>query len=108
MTNSPNTVKTRHLRLVLDILRIVEMLVILVLFLLIMSGGIRTLYQEWDALNSEDLEGLIPTPRQILSAWDTSQDDLTQTYIPATLFTTVTGLTLAVSIGLALATLMDF
>jgi ABC-type nitrate/sulfonate/bicarbonate transport system permease component len=108
MTNSPNTVKTHRLRLIFDVLRIVEMSVILVLFLLVMSGGIRTLYQEWNALNSEDLEGLVPTPHQIYTAWETYQTDLTQTYIPATLFTTITGLSLAVVIGLLFATLMDF
>lgn len=106
MTNSPNTASA-WARLLIDIARILQILVLLGLVLVFIGSGLSQLYLDFNSLDQEDLDGLIPTISQIEQAWEAHHDVLVETHIPATLWATATGFSLAIGMGLLLAALMD-
>ena len=106
MTNSPNTV-SGWARLIIDIARILQLMVLLGLVIVLMSGGLSQLYLDFNTLEQDDLDGLIPTLNEIEQAWDVHQEVLVETHIPATMWATLTGFSLAIGVGLFLAALMD-
>ena len=106
MTNSPNTV-SGWVRFLIDVARILQLLMLLGLVVLLMSSGLAQLYLDFNALEQDDLAGLIPTFSEIEQAWGVHGDTLIATHIPATMWATLTGFSLAIGVGLLLAALMD-
>lgn len=106
MTNSPTTAKSWPVRLI-EAVRVIGLVGVMGLVFLFMSGGLGELYLALHALEGSDLEGLIPSISQIESAWEIHRDVLLETHIPATLWATLTGLAIAIVLGLVLAAVMD-
>ena len=77
-------------------------------FVVMVAAALNQLYRDWNALPDDSLQGLIPTGHEVSAAWQTHRADLLGVYLPNTLRVTLLGLALAVVLGLAFATLMDF
>ncbi|MEM6282168.1 MAG: ABC transporter permease [Chloroflexota bacterium] len=71
-------------------------------------AGTAQLAREWSAVQGDDLQSLVPTSAQLAVAWDTHRADILGVYLPNTLRVTLIGLAIAITLGLLLATLMDF
>ena len=82
------------------------MMVALVAVLVI--GGMLQMRSEWSASPNDDIQSLIPTPTQLAEAWQTHRAEIMGVYLPNTLRVTLIGLAIAITLGLLLATLMDF
>ncbi len=95
------------LALLIEITRSLSLLMALGLVVLFITGGLAQLYVDWHEFNDGQLDGLIPTTAEIRDAWELHSDTLQEKHIPATLWTTLTGLALSVGVGLSLAALMD-
>lgn len=74
---------------------------------LFMLSGLSQLYLDLGGLEGDALDGLVPTLDELQTAWDTHRDTLMDVHVPATLWATLTGLAIAIGLGLALAAIMD-
>lgn len=95
------------LRAVIEVLRKLAILATIALVVLFFTGGLSQLYVDWSSFERGDLEGLIPSINEIKSAWDRHGDLLREEHMPATLWVTLTGLTLGIGLGIGLAAIMD-
>ena len=88
--------------------RITRILILVAAFALLIgfcTAGIALLARDWN--NQSDLEGLLPSLSEIGSAWETHGEVIRTVYVPNTLMVTLSGLAIAVVLGLFLAALMD-
>lgn len=99
---------SRVLHLVAESARSLALLVAFVLVMLFLSGGVAQLYLDWNSFEGGDLGGLVPGIDKIQAAWGEYQPLLREQHIPNTLWATLTGLSIGIVVGLALAALMDF
>lgn len=93
--------------LLIDIGRSLAILVTLGLLIIFLAGGLSQLYVDWNAFEKDDIESLLPSLQGIRDEWNTHQEILLEEHIPATLWVTVTGLSMAIALGLFLAAIMD-
>lgn len=91
----------------LETLRSVLVLTVLGLLFLFFSGGSIQLYNDANAQDGGDLDGLVPSPAGIYDSWQEHQERIINLHIPATLWVTLAGLSIGIVLGVALATIMD-
>lgn len=87
--------------------RQIGLLALLGIVALFMVSGLAQLYLDLGGLEGDALDGLVPTLDELQAAWDTHRETLMETHVPATLWATLTGLSIAIGLGLALAAVMD-
>jgi ABC-type nitrate/sulfonate/bicarbonate transport system permease component len=87
--------------------RRIGLLALLGVVALFMLSGLAQLYLDLGGLESDALDGLVPTFGELQAAWDMHGDTLMDVHVPATLWATLTGLAIAIGLGLALAAVMD-
>lgn len=107
VTNSPNSYLGILTTLLTEVGRSIAILITLGLVFVFLAGGASQLYVDWNTFEKEDLDGLLPSIEGIQDEWEIHQDILLEKHIPSTLWVTVTGLSLAIGIGLLLAAIMD-
>lgn len=95
------------LRPLIEGTRTLALLGLFLIVLLFLTSGLAQLYIDGSSLKSGDIEGLIPSLAEVRSAWEVFRPDLVDKHIPATLWATVTGLCIAIALGLFLAAVMD-
>lgn len=126
MTSSPITVEgksadaTQHhhhntasprgrfpLHQLIDVLRSVAILVTVGLVVVMFIGGVAQLYIDINATTGGEVEGLLPSVDALQASWAEHRTLLMEEHIPATLWVTVTGLSIAIGFGVFLAAIMD-
>lgn len=95
-------------RLALDAARALVLTGVAALVLAFFAGGVLQLFVEARAQENLSLATIFPSPGQIRDAWNEHQTLLLQEHIPETLWETLSGLAIAVVLGLSIAALMDF
>lgn len=90
-----------------ELLRLLAILVTAGLVAVLLSSGVAQLYVDIEAATSGDVEGLLPSLDALRSSWAEHQDLLIDQHIPATMWVTVTGLSIAIGFGVLLAAIMD-
>ncbi len=93
---------------VLDALRAATLAGLAVALLLSVVAGALVFYTEARAVGERSLAHIFPSPRAIYASWQQHRDRLLQEHIPETLWETVSGLAIAVLLGVSIAALMDF
>jgi len=104
---SHNTMIPFLTRILTEIGRSVAVLMALGLVIIFLAGGLTQLYVDWNAFEKDDIAKLLPSLQGIRDEWEIHQDTLLKQHIPATLWATVTGLSMAIALGLFLAAIMD-
>ncbi|PJF44375.1 MAG: nitrate ABC transporter permease [Phototrophicales bacterium] len=94
-------------RVIVMLLRSVILVGIVALLLLTFTISTTSLYQDIKAATGGDVEGLLPTYSGMSEAWQTHKTSLQDRHIPATLWVTLSGLSIAMIVGLILAAIMD-
>jgi len=72
------------------------------------AAGTYQLWTEARAVQNLTLADIFPSPGQILDAWRIHQARLLHDHIPATMWETLAGLSIAIVLGVVIAALMDF
>jgi ABC-type nitrate/sulfonate/bicarbonate transport system permease component len=85
----------------------VILLVLVGVALLFAGSGLSVLYLDGSAVRREDLQGLLPTWEGLRLAWEQHHEVLLDVHLRATLWATLTGLCIAIGLGLFLAAVMD-
>lgn len=93
--------------MVIDLLRSVMLVGGLGILLLIFAASTSSLYNDIQQSTGGDVEGLLPTYDGLSEAWQTHETPLREQHIPATLWVTLSGLSIAIAVGVVLAALMD-
>lgn len=96
------------LRGLFDVTRTIMLVLVAALVLAFFSSGMTALYVEVGATDDLTLGTIFPAPEEVRQAWLTHQDRLLNVHIPQTLWETLTGLTIAVVLGVLIAAAMDF
>ncbi|HMM28557.1 MAG: ABC transporter permease [Chloroflexota bacterium] len=91
-----------------DLTRAVVLVVAGGLVLLMAASGTAQLAREAAEAKNLSFEDIFPTPRALADAWQLHRDLLLDQHIPQTLWETLTGLSIALVLGLMIAALMDF
>lgn len=91
-----------------DIARAVMLTLVAGLMLVFFASGTLQLYIEARATEDLSLADIFPSAGEIADAWHTHQDRLLDEHIPETLWETLSGLAMAVVLGVLIAALMDF
>lgn len=94
-------------RKLVDALRSLMMIGSLGLLALIFLASTSSLYSDIQHATGGDLKGLLPTYAGLDEAWQTHETTLREQHIPATLWVTLSGLSIAIVVGILLAALMD-
>jgi ABC-type nitrate/sulfonate/bicarbonate transport system permease component len=102
--NPVSRLLTIHL---IDVGRSLAIFIALGLLIIFLAGGLSQLYVDWNAFEKDDIGSLLPSLQGIRDEWEIHQDTLLEQHIPATLWVTVTGLSMAIALGLFLAAMMD-
>ncbi len=92
----------------LDMLRAVTLAGLGAALLVSVVAGVLVFYGEARAVEDRSLAHIYPSPHAIYDSWQQHHDRLLQEHIPETLWETVSGLAIAVLLGVSLAALMDF
>ena len=96
------------LRPVLDVGRAIVLALVLALVLAFFSSGVGVLYMEISATEDLTFDTIFPSVSEVRQAWLTHQDRLLHTHIPQTLWETLSGLAIALVLGVLIAGVMDF
>lgn len=105
-THPPNGWKDTGRKLV-DALRSLVLVGSLGLLALILFASTSSLYSDIQTATKGNVEGLLPTYTGLNEAWQTHATTLREQHIPATLWVTLAGLSIAIMVGILLAALMD-
>ena len=97
-----------HVRDVLDSLRAALLAGLAAALLVSVVAGALVFYGEARAVGDRSLAHIFPEPRAIHASWQQHRARLLQEHIPETLWETVSGLAMAVLLGVSIAALMDF
>ncbi|NLE51697.1 MAG: ABC transporter permease [Chloroflexi bacterium] len=95
-------------RLFQDITRAVVLVVVGGVVLLMAASGTAQLIREAILAQNLGFEDIFPTPRAMADVWQMHRDLLLNEHIPQTLWETLTGLSMALVLGVTIAALMDF
>lgn len=107
-TSTTSSSITAHVgQAIIDVLRSVILVGTVGLLLLVMSSSTVLLYNDVQTATGGDVEGLLPTIDGLETAWETHRVTLREQHIPATLWVTLAGLSIAIVVGVGLAALMD-
>lgn len=88
--------------------RVVVMSAVTALVIAFFLAGVLVLYIEMRAAEDLTLNTIFPSVSEIHDAWNTHQALLLEEHIPETLWETLTGLTIAIVLGVIIAGVMDF
>jgi len=91
-----------------DITRAVVLILAGSLVLVMAASGTVQLAREAAEAKNLSFGDIFPAPRAIADAWHMHRDLLLEQHIPQTLWETLTGLSIALVLGLVIAALMDF
>lgn len=91
-----------------DLTRAAVLIVVGGLVLLMAASGTAQLAREAVEARNLSFADIFPTPRALLDAWRLHGDLLLNQHIPQTLWETLTGLSIALVLGVVIAALMDF
>ncbi len=94
-------------RMIIDVLRSVILVMGLGVLVLIFAASTTTLYNDIQNATGGDVDGLLPSYAGLEAAWQNHETALRQQHIPATLWVTLAGLSIAIALGMALAAVMD-
>ncbi len=97
-----------EMRDVLDALRAAILAGLAAALLVSVVAGALVFYSEARAVGDRSLAHIFPAPRAVYQSWQQHRARLLQEHIPETLWETVSGLAIAVLLGVSIAALMDF
>lgn len=90
-----------------ELFRTVGVLLTVGLVVILFSSGVAQLYLDIDAATGGDTEGLLPSVDALQASWDENSELIMERHVPATLWATATGLSIAIALGIFLAAIMD-